>query len=48
MKDKWIYCGHSDQTLPMWYEEYYNADDHTLIKKVWSDGYEEIYETGED
>ena len=48
MMDKWIYCGCSDPTLPVWYEEYYNADNHTIIKRIWNDGYEENYETEEN
>ena len=46
--EEWIYCGHSDLSLPTWYDEYVRADDNTIVKQVWNDGYEEIYCTEED
>ena len=46
--EEWIYCGHSDLSLPTWYDEYVRADDNTIVKQVWNDGYEEIYYTEED
>ena len=46
--EEWIYCGHFDLSLPTWYDEYVRADDNTIVKQVWNDGYEEIYCTEED